>query len=90
MTGSTVGPACLCSSAAAVEKSSILKQEGRTETIEGLEWADRCDLLHHNPVTAARMFDLREVLMSPSHPASKIKDYFYRVEFQQRISPHVH
>ncbi|KAK0135929.1 hypothetical protein N1851_028200 [Merluccius polli] len=76
--------------------SSILKQEGRTETAEQLEWADRCDLLRRNPVTAARMFDfrwhcfLKEVLMSPSNPIGKIKDYFYRVEFQQRGSPHVH
>lgn len=28
--------------------------------------------------------------MSPSHPIGKIKDYFYRVEFQQRGYPHVH
>lgn len=75
---------------------SILKQEGRTQTLEELQWADRCELLRRNPVTAARMFDfrwhcfLREVLMSASHPIGKIKDYFYRVEFQQRGSPHVH
>ncbi|XP_059198565.1 uncharacterized protein LOC131978809 [Centropristis striata] len=76
--------------------SSILKQAGRTETAEELEWADRCQLLRGNPVTAAKMFDfrwhcfLKEVLMSPSNPIGKIKDYFYRVEFQQRGSPHVH
>ncbi|XP_035813472.2 uncharacterized protein LOC118471686 [Amphiprion ocellaris] len=28
--------------------------------------------------------------MSASHPTGEIKDYFYRVEFQQRGSPHVH
>ena len=28
--------------------------------------------------------------MSPSNPIGKITDYFYRVEFQQRGSPHVH
>nr|XP_043868972.1 uncharacterized protein LOC122758736 [Solea senegalensis] len=75
---------------------SILKQEGREQPAEELEWADKCELLRRNPVTAARMFDfrwhcfLREVLMSPSNPIGKIKDYFYRVEFQQRGSPHVH
>ncbi|XP_053179094.1 uncharacterized protein LOC128362380 [Scomber japonicus] len=75
---------------------SILKQEGRTQTAEDLEWADKCELLRRNPVTAARMFDyrwhvfLREVLMSPSNPIGKIVDFFYRVEFQQRGSPHVH
>lgn len=74
---------------------SILKQQGRTQTIEDLEWADTCELLRCNPVTAARMFDYRwhvflnEVLKSPFNPIGKIKDYFYRVEFQQRGSPHV-
>ncbi|XP_029933198.1 uncharacterized protein LOC115377526 [Myripristis murdjan] len=76
--------------------TSILKQEGRSQTVEDLEWADRCALLRRNPVTAARMFDyrwhcfLKEVLMSPCQPIGKIIDYFYRVEFQQRGSPHVH
>ena len=76
--------------------TSILKQEGRRQTVEDLEWADRCELLRRNPVTAARMFDyrwhcfLKEVLMSPSQPIGKIVDHFYRIEFQQRGSPHVH
>jgi len=76
--------------------NSVLKQDGRTQTVEDLEWADRCELLRRNPVTAARMFDfrwhcfLKTVLMSPSQPIGKIVDYFYRVEFQQRGSPHVH
>lgn len=33
---------------------------------------------------------LKAVLMSPSNPIGHIKDYFSRVEFQQRGSPHVH
>ncbi|XP_072768833.1 uncharacterized protein [Nerophis lumbriciformis] len=76
--------------------ASILRQEGRQQTVEQLEWADRCELLRRNPVTAARMFDyrwhcfLKEVLMSPSQPVGKIVDFFYRIEFQQRGSPHVH
>ena len=67
--------------------NSILKQAGRTETAEQLDYAERCQLLRGSPVSAARMFDfrwhcfLREVLMSPSNPIGKIKDYFYRVEF---------
>lgn len=28
--------------------------------------------------------------MSPLNPIGKIKDYFYRAEFQQQGSPHVH
>ncbi|KAI2646116.1 OVARIAN TUMOR DOMAIN-containing deubiquitinating enzyme 10 [Labeo rohita] len=78
--------------------SSILKQEARKETLEQLEWADKCAILRNNPnkVTAARIFDfrwhcfLKEVLMSPLQPIGEIVDYFYRVEFQQRGSPHVH
>ncbi|XP_075334585.1 uncharacterized protein LOC142395729 [Odontesthes bonariensis] len=75
---------------------TLLKQDGRTETAEQLEWADKCELLRQNPVTAARMFDfrwhvfLREVLMSPANPIGKVVDYYYRVEFQQRGSPHCH
>ncbi|XP_077364609.1 uncharacterized protein LOC144009028 isoform X1 [Festucalex cinctus] len=76
--------------------NSILKNNGRTQTAEELEWADKCELLRHNPVAAARYFDfrwhifLREVLMSDLHPIGKILDYFHRVEFQQRGSPHTH
>ncbi|XP_030578831.1 uncharacterized protein LOC115775437, partial [Archocentrus centrarchus] len=37
----------------------ILIQEGRRQTVEDLEWSERCELLRQNPVTAARMFDYR-------------------------------
>ena len=30
------------------------------------------------------------MLQGPAHPLGKIKDYFYRVEFQARCAPHVH
>ncbi|XP_070403924.1 uncharacterized protein [Nothobranchius furzeri] len=70
------------------------------ENIEGnihdMDWAQKCDLLKNNPVTAARMFDyrfrsfLKDVIMSPAQPIGKIIDYFYRVEFQQRGSCHTH
>lgn len=33
---------------------------------------------------------LHKVILSPLNPIGKIKVYFYRVEFQQRGSPHVH
>ena len=47
-------------------------------------------------MTCARYFDYRfqrflfEVLLDSSHPVGEVIDYFYRVEFQQRRSPHVH
>ena len=76
--------------------SSLLRIEGKQTPVEDLDWSDKCGLLRRNPVTAARMFDhrwhcfLRDVILSPAQPIGKIKDYFYRVEFQQRGSPHVH
>lgn len=33
---------------------------------------------------------MNSVLKSDHHPIGKVKDYFYRIEFQQRGSPHVH
>ncbi|KAI4883077.1 hypothetical protein NFI96_008887 [Prochilodus magdalenae] len=75
---------------------SILRQEGKDTLPDELDWSERCGLLKINPVTAARMFDhrfrcfLKDVIMSEAQPIGKIVDYFYRVEFQQRGSPHVH
>ncbi len=71
--------------------NSILKREGRTETVEQLEWAGRCDLLHGNPVTTARIFDFRwhcflgEALRSPSHPIRKIVDFFIGWNFSSVV-----
>lgn len=33
---------------------------------------------------------IKIVLKSDHHPIGKVTDYFYRVEFQQRGSPHIH
>ncbi|XP_072572246.1 uncharacterized protein [Paramormyrops kingsleyae] len=74
----------------------IFKQDGIDAQSAELEWSERCALLKNNPVTAARMFDhrfhcfLKDVIMSEAQPIGKIVDYFYRVEFQQRGSPHTH
>ncbi|KAK7891183.1 hypothetical protein WMY93_023146 [Mugilogobius chulae] len=76
--------------------NTVLKQEGRTETAESLEYEERCALLRNNPVTAARIFDYRwhlflnKVLLSPLQPLGKINDVWYRIEYAQRGSPHVH
>ena len=67
-----------------------------SEEIEGLSWQDKCLLIKSDPVTCARYFDFRfqcfikNVLKNNSHPVGEIIDYFYRVEFQQRGSPHIH
>ncbi|XP_077060992.1 uncharacterized protein LOC143713566 [Siphateles boraxobius] len=76
--------------------NTILEQEQKNVSVDELDWSEKCGLIRRNPVTAARMFDyrwhcfLKDVIMSPAQPIGKIKDYFYRVEFQQRGSPHVH
>ncbi|XP_062589569.1 uncharacterized protein LOC134251199, partial [Saccostrea cucullata] len=75
---------------------TILKQQGDTRKLENLTWNDKCKILRSNPVTAARMFDhrfhtfLNNVIMSDAEPIGKVIDYFYRIEFQQRGSPHTH
>ncbi|XP_046348179.2 uncharacterized protein LOC124128768 [Haliotis rufescens] len=75
---------------------TILREKGDKRKASELDWSEKCFVLRKNPVTAARMFDqrfhcfLKEVIMSPAEPIGKIKDYFYRVEFQHRGSPHTH
>ena len=76
--------------------NTLLRQTGDARKIDDLDWADKCNLLKSNPVTVARMFDkrfhtfLKKVILSPSKPIGNVIDYFYRIEFQQRGSPHVH
>ncbi|XP_038063129.1 uncharacterized protein LOC119733831 [Patiria miniata] len=76
--------------------NTLLRQQGDSRTIEDLDWNEKCLILRSNPVTVARMFDrrfhtfLKDVILSPANPVGKVKDYFYRVEFQQRGSPHTH
>ena len=66
------------------------------EELENLNWEEKCRLIQSDPVTCARHFDyqfnmfLRTFLMSDIAPLGKIKDWFYRVEYQQRGSPHIH
>lgn len=64
--------------------------------VNSLTWEVKCILIKSDPVTCARFFDhksqsfLASVLKSKMNPIGQIQDYFYRVEFQQRGSPHVH
>ena len=61
-----------------------------------LSWQTRSRLVQSDPVTCVRHFDHRvskfieTVLKSTTSPLGVLKDYFYRVEFQQRGSPHIH
>ena len=64
--------------------------------IEGLTWQEKTKLVQRDPVTCSRYFDhrvqefLNAILKSNCEPIGKLKDFFYRVEFQQRGSPHIH
>ncbi|KAE8296893.1 hypothetical protein D5F01_LYC03504 [Larimichthys crocea] len=52
--------------------------------------------LRSNPVTVMRLFEKRvdalmtDLILSPAQPIGEVEDYFYRVEFQARGSPHIH
>jgi len=71
------------------------KEYSDTE-LENLNWEEKSRLIQSDPVTCARHFDfqfnqfLRHFLMSGAAPLGKIADWFYRVEYQQRGSPHIH
>ncbi|XP_062599557.1 uncharacterized protein LOC134261102 [Saccostrea cucullata] len=75
---------------------AILRQQCDDRHAEDLDWTEKSEVLRSNPVTVARMFEhrfhvfLHDVIMSPSEPIGKVVDYFQRVEFQQRGSPHMH
>nr|XP_034317093.1 uncharacterized protein LOC117686351 [Crassostrea gigas] len=76
--------------------SSLLKQLNDERNPDLLDWTEKNEILRSNPVTVARMFEhrfrifQRDVIHSPSEPIGKIADFFQRVEFQQRGSPHMH
>ena len=64
--------------------------------LENLSWQEKTKLVQKDQVTCSRYFDhrvqefLNTVLKSSCEPIGKLLDYFYRVEFQQRGSPHIH
>lgn len=98
-------PTWFCSFSAAETKwIPLLKTLGQLvenvsytdEEISNMSWEQKSKLIKSDPVTCARYFDFRfqkffaEVLCHKTHPIGIIEDYFYRIEFQQRGSPHVH
>ena len=74
----------------------VEKKEYSDYEIQQMTWEQKSDLIKKDPVTCARNFDhivqlfIRDVLKSSVAPIGEIADYFYRVEFQQRGSPHIH
>ena len=66
------------------------------DELNALTWEEKSRLIQNDPVTCARHFDFQvqqfilKFLLSDRAPLGKIEDWFYRVEFQQRGSPHIH
>ena len=80
--------------------NAILISQGKPpmseEQHKNMTWEHHCDIIMSNPVAAARMFQQRvytfinDVIMSEANPIGKVRDYYYRTEFQQRGWPHIH
>ena len=74
----------------------IDKKDYTDNEIQVMTWQKKSDLIKSDPVTCARNFEhmvqlfLRDILKSTLRPIGEIVDFFYRVEFQQRGSPHIH
>jgi hypothetical protein len=74
------------------------KQDITLEQANELPWNEKAKLIQSDPITCSRYFDNRirtliyKVLMKENGPFkdNKIIDYYYRIEFQHRGSPHVH
>ena len=66
------------------------------EDVAKLSWNEKTKLVQKDPITCSRIFDERvrkfiQIFLKSTHdPVGHVTDYFYRVEFQQRGSPHIH
>uniref|UniRef100_A0A8C4HPS9 ATP-dependent DNA helicase n=1 Tax=Dicentrarchus labrax TaxID=13489 RepID=A0A8C4HPS9_DICLA len=75
---------------------AVKAQQGEQVDFSQLDWNAKCDILRSNPVTVMRLFEKRvdalmtDLIRSPAQPIGEVEDYFYRVEFQARGSPHIH
>ena len=74
----------------------VEKKNYTDDEIRDMTWQKKSELIRKDPVTCARNFEhmfrllLNEFLKSKQMPIGEIQDFFYRVEFQQRGSPHIH
>lgn len=94
-------PTWFCSFSAAEHRwndaiSTILRHQNDNRNPCLLDWSEKNEVFKSNPVTVARMFEHRfhvfqtDVIFSPAEPIGNVTDYFQRVEFQQKGSPHMH
>ena len=81
-----------------VTLGKLVDKEDYSEAIENntLSWQTRSRLVQSDPVTCVRHFDnrvsqfIQTILKNRNSPLGVLSDFFYRVEFQQRGSPHIH
>ena len=73
------------------------KREISDEEIGEMTWEQKCNLKRKDPVTCARYFDKRvrqlfKLIRSKDGPFAEFEviDFYIRIEFQHRGSPHVH
>ena len=72
------------------------KKDYSDDELNNMSWQEKCRLIQSDPVTCARHFDfstqkfINGFLLSDGNPLGNVTDYFYRIEYQQRGSPHVH
>ena len=61
-----------------------------------MTWQKKSELIQKDPITCARNFEhmvqlfIHDFIKSSCQPIGEVNDFFYRVEFQQRGSPHIH
>ena len=61
-----------------------------------MTWQKKSELIQKDPVTCARNFEhmvqlfIHDFIKSSCQAVGEVIDFFYRVEFQQRGSPHIH
>ena len=88
----TSWPALLRTLGVLVDKKTYSDEYIRKE----MSFEDKCRLVSSHPIACSRYFDERvhkfvNLILTDQHsPFKKAQDYMYRVEFQQRGSPHIH
>jgi len=66
------------------------------DEVAHMPWEEKASWIRKNPITTARVFQarvnafFRDFLCGAANPLGKVTEYFMRIEFQQRGSPHVH
>ena len=67
------------------------------EEVDQISWEHKCNLIRKDPVTCARYFDRRlrelfKLIRTPGGPFEEyeVDDFYIRIEFQHRGSPHAH